>query len=497
MGTDDIANQSTAALHPGTAFAQTVLHALGDPATKDAPRPALPAGASRYVLARVLGEGGMGTVVEARDLQFARSVAVKTLHRDRAGVGARERFSLEALVTGNLEHPGVPTVYERGLLDDGTPYYAMRLVRGRTLAQVIADAPDLTARLKLVPVVIKIAQTLGFAHERGIVHRDVKPENVVVGRYGETVMLDWGIAKVRGMARTGDPVISAEGAPRGAGSEPAAGSGSGSGSSTRVGSILGTPAYMAPEQAAGDVDKIDERTDVFALGALLYHLLTGRAPYDGPTAASVVGRAAKVDVEPLTSAAPGAPAGIRTICERAMARSPDDRYQTAAEVADALESYTAEAVAGRESSAMRWLSNALAAVGLAVPVIVGTISALSLPTLREQGRGATAFTVLAAVGVLVSLLELRTRGRYTLSPVALALALSVMFLGVGTSIQGATKVLAYAARPEVFDDPVQYRDVMTTGMREALGGLSWGALLAAVQVILWGIARRSVLRAKR
>jgi eukaryotic-like serine/threonine-protein kinase len=243
-------------------------------------------------------------------------------------------------------------------------------------------------RLKLEPAVIKVAQTLSFAHERGIVHRDIKPDNVIVGRYGEAVVLDWGIAKVRGIARSGDPPVrSAEGAGGGSGD---------SSSATRHGSIIGTPAYMAPEQAAGNVAKIDERTDVFALGALLYHLLTGRAPYAGPTVASVIARASKVEVDPLASVAKDAPGGIRAICEKAMSRAPDDRYQTAAELADALETFTAEAVAGRESSSIRWVTNGLTVLGLVIILLAVTFVWGQASSIREQGFGGWVSLLIAA-----------------------------------------------------------------------------------------------------
>src|SRR3974390_615240 len=180
-----------------TEFAETVMGAM--PARGGAPPGAVGAGGPRFVTSRVLGEGGMGRVHEALDRQFSRSVALKELRADRVSEAARERFATEALVTGNLEHPGVPPVYERGLLPDGSPYYAMRLVRGRTLHDAIEQSHDLQVRLRLVGVVSKIAHTLAFAHERGVVHRDLKPENIILGKHGEAIVLDWGIAKVRGM----------------------------------------------------------------------------------------------------------------------------------------------------------------------------------------------------------------------------------------------------------------------------------------------------------
>ena len=478
----DPALAATEAPPSNTAFAQTVLRAMEERKGAAAAAESIPSGAARYATAGLVGEGGMGRVLEARDLQFARTVAVKQLHRDHAGVGARERFALEALVTGNLEHPGVPSVYERGVLPDGSPFYAMRLVRGRTLGEAISDARDLGARLKLVPAVIKVAQTLGFAHERGIVHRDIKPDNVIVGRYGEAVVLDWGIAKVRGIARSGDPAVrSGDGAEGGSG-DPS--------SATRHGSIIGTPAYMAPEQAAGNVAKIDERTDVFALGALLYHLLTGRAPYAGPTVAAVIARASKVEIDPLASVAKDAPAGIRAICEKAMSRAPDDRYQTAAELADALETFTAEAVAGRESSSIRWVTNGLTVLGLVIILLSVTFVWGHASSIRDQGFGGWVCLLIAFAGSVFSVIEWRTRGRYRLGGLAFSFALATLFVGLGTAVAGLDIAFNQARQPDVTADAVQYRELVAEGTYEALGGLAVAATLAAFQVVLSAVARR-------
>lgn len=234
------------------ALARTVLGQVGGQDPAAAPPTPVPPGSERYELLSLVGEGGMGRVVSARDRQFDRLVAVKELSGAGFSNEALRRFSTEAVVTGNLEHPGIAPVFERGVRD-GTPYYVMRLVRGRTLMQAIASTSSLDERLALLPAVVRVAHTLGFAHERGVVHRDVKPENVILGTHGETLLLDWGIAKVRGLTS----------------SDPTDGPTS-VGTQTQMGTVMGTPMYMAPEQARGDTDAIDERTDVFALGAMLY-----------------------------------------------------------------------------------------------------------------------------------------------------------------------------------------------------------------------------------
>lgn len=208
------------------------------PGTSAAVPAVMPTGNTRYETTGVIGEGGMGRVVQATDKQFSRVVAIKELRHDRADAASRERFELEALVTGNLEHPGIPAVYERGHNPDSSPFYVMRRVLGLTLDEALKEAGDsLAERLKLLPVVMKAAQTVGFAHAQGVVHRDLKPQNIIVGKHGEVVVVDWGLAKVRGMVlhtTSGEHLI-----------------GSGGGAETVAGSVMGTPAYMAARAGAG------------------------------------------------------------------------------------------------------------------------------------------------------------------------------------------------------------------------------------------------------
>ncbi len=480
---DDFASAPTIAAPD--AFARTVLHGLEQSRTAPVAG-VVQTGRDRYTLGGLIGEGGMGRVVEAHDQQFARVVAIKQLRAELRDTSARERFALEALITGNLEHSGVPTVYERGELADGTPFYAMHLVKGRTLGEIVAAATSIDERIKLIPVVIKVAQTVGYAHERGVVHRDIKPDNIVVGSYGEVAVLDWGIAKVRGVPTT---------AP-GANDNPLASGGGGLSSRTSHGSVVGTPAYMSPEQASGQIDQIDERTDVFALGALLYHLLVGHAPYVGATAAAVVARAAKAEHDPIASAAASAPRGIREICEKAMARDPRDRYRTAAELADALEAYVANAVAGKESGAVRRFVNGTVAAGV-VAMISATGMVWYTTSLRDQGNVGLSAIVVTVVGSALSITELRTRGRYVLSTLAFAFALATLLLGIATTFMDAGLVLRAALEPTILDDVPKYRELMTEGMRESVGAIATSSVMAAAQLILWAIARRAIKLAAR
>jgi hypothetical protein len=446
---------------------------------REAAEPAGPAGAAiatgnaRYTLGRELGRGGMGRVVEAVDTQFNRVVAVKQVHADRATAPLLRRFATEALVTGNLEHPGIPAVYERGLDLDGRPFYAMRRAQGRTLAKLLAEADTRERRLALLPVVTRVAQTIGFAHDRGVVHRDIKPDNIIVGDHGETFVLDWGLARVRGV-----PVEDS-------------GASSGQHDGTQYGAVVGTPAYMAPEQAAGDLDRVDERTDVFALGALLYHVITGAQLYRADTVDKLV-EAAKA-ARPAAIADPALPRELVAICERAIARDPAARYRNAHELAAALERFSAHAVLGRPSRAVHLAFDVLLATFVAATIIGTWALAKQVSSFHQQGSAAYGVVALAICGALVSAVEWRTHGRYKLSAVAFAFMLATFFVGVASVASGLGHVFLGAR--ELADDPRKYKWVVGDGVYEAVGGVAMAAQLAIVQLALWAVARRRVERA--
>jgi hypothetical protein len=273
--------------------------------------------------------------------------------------------------------------------------------------------------------------------------------------------------------------------------------GSGMSSRTSHGTIVGTPAYMAPEQASGQVDLVDERTDVFALGALLYHLLSGRAPYSGATAQAVIARAAKADFEPLATAMPKAPPGLRAICEKAMARDARDRHRTAAEVADALESHVAAAVAGKDTGAIRWFANLATLIGLGVMLTATFFIWQNVSAFKEQGNVAWFTVGMTTLGSVLAIVELLTRGRHKLSSIVLAFALSTLFVGIAATFQSADMVLRVAMMPKYFDDPTKYRAVMTQGFHESTGSIATAAVMSAMQLVLWAIARRRVELADR
>jgi hypothetical protein len=468
-----------------TAFAATVALGLAD----DPERPDdVVVGEERWVLGARVGEGGMGTVVEAEDRQFARKVAVKRLLHPTAA--ARERFRLEAIVTGNLEHPGVPTVYERGIGKDGVPYYAMRLVRGKTLADAIDEAKTRADKLKLLPAIVRVAQTIGYAHEQGVVHRDVKPENVLIGRHGEAVVLDWGIAKVRGVKA--DPLGATSGAEAISISEKA----KSVSNATAHGSIVGTPAYMAPEQASGDPSRIDERTDVFALGALLYHLFAGQGPYADAKLADIVARATAADFPSLDRVAADTPPALRAICAKAMAREPSARYQTAHELALALEAFQAGALAG-ESGMANTVATAGAVMAILILVAASSFLLMNTASVREQGFFASIYPLLGFGGIVLSVVEWRTRGRHHLAPLSLALVAAVVLGGLGATLGGIEMVFKGLTAENVQADPELYRMLVTHGTYESLGLLANASLLAAVQALFWALAKRATLLARR
>ncbi|HOX45110.1 MAG TPA: protein kinase [Myxococcota bacterium] len=278
-----------------------------------------------------MGRGGIGRVLLAFDEHLGREVALKELLPDAAGSAgeARARFLREARVTGQLEHPGIVPVYELGRRPDGTPYYTMRVVRGRTLAEVLGEARGLPGRLALLTHFVDLCEAIAYAHSRGVVHRDIKPANVMLGEFGETVVLDWGLAKVRGRR---DP----RGEELGRAVRLLA---EGDAGTTQAGSALGTPAYMSPEQALGQIDEIDERSDVWSLGAVLYELLAGHPPFPGANAWEVLGQVMRKQVRPVRAACPEAPAELASVCEKALCRQPDGRYPGAAELAAEVKAF--------------------------------------------------------------------------------------------------------------------------------------------------------------
>lgn len=276
--------------------------------------------AERFRVGDELARGGLGRVLRAHDTHLDRVVAIKTLLR--TSPAARARFERETRLTARLQHPNVVPVYDGGVDADGTPFLAMRLVTGRTLGAELEARGDLAGRLALLPHVIAACNAVAYAHHQRIAHRDLKPDNLLVGSFGETLVIDWGLAK--------DLDAADEQATEG--EETQSG-----GSLTRVGTVVGTPAYMPPEQAGGR--PVGVAADVYALGAVLYQTLTGRRPYDG--APDVVAAVLAGPPTPIVQLAPGAPRDLVTVAEKAMDRDPGRRYPDAQALASDLERFAA------------------------------------------------------------------------------------------------------------------------------------------------------------
>ena len=266
--------------------------------------------AERYRLGAELGRGGMGRVVEAFDLQLGRTVALKEV-LPKGGPGVARRFVREVQLTARLEHPSIIPLYDSGTTADGRPFYVMRRVSGRPLDELMAQASGLGARLTLLPAVLAAIDAVAHAHRRGVIHRDLKPANILVGELGETVVIDWGLAKVIGEDDdTGTVIAQASDSLR-----------------TQMGSVFGTPGFMAPEQARGE--ELDPRGDVYALGATLYQMLAGAPPHSGTSATEVIAKTGTREVTPVDIIAPGAPPELVAIVGKALAFDQVGRYADA------------------------------------------------------------------------------------------------------------------------------------------------------------------------
>jgi tetratricopeptide (TPR) repeat protein len=292
--------------------------------------------AAGHALFECIGVGGMGEVYRCGDDALKRDLAIKVLKPElRGDADAEERFLREARLTGALQHPGIVPVHNLGRLADGRLFYTMKLVRGRTLADLLRDEPD---GPDLLAVVEKVCQAMAYAHNKGVIHRDLKPSNVMVGEFGEVQVMDWGLAKELSRAEpvtpSGEATQEVETVGR---AEEAAGL-------SRAGAALGTPAYMPPEQAAGDWDIVDERADVFALGAILCQVLTGRPPYHGSSRDDLLRRARRGDMSEALGRLErcGADSALVDLCRDCLAAEREGRPRHAGVVAERLASYQAE-----------------------------------------------------------------------------------------------------------------------------------------------------------
>ncbi len=334
----------------------------------------------RYRILEFLAQGGLGRVLVAEDGELGRKVAVKEIKPKFADDAVcQQRFVLEAEITGGLEHPGIVPVYSLGNHPDGRPYYAMRLIYGETLRaaadafhQQFSQAPNSSWPIvelhQLLRRFIDVCHAVQYAHSRGVIHRDLKPANVMLGKFGETLLVDWGLAKVVGRTDALGDLAEQTLRPRG--------SGSGSGSqATAQGSTIGTPAYMSPEQAAGDPDQIGPASDVYGLGATLYYVLTGQVPFAGKTLKSILAKVERGEFPQPRQVRALCPAALEAICLKAMALSPTDRYPAAKSLIQDLERWIADEPVSayqetRSERLARWMRRHRTGVQAAVAILV-------------------------------------------------------------------------------------------------------------------------------
>jgi serine/threonine protein kinase/TolA-binding protein len=300
----------------------------------------LPQQAGRYRIEGEIGRGGMGVVLRARDPDLNRPLAVKMLLKYHANEAHLERrFREEAQITGQLQHPGIPPIHEIGVLPDGRPFFAMKLIKGQTLAELLRQRRQPSEDLpRLLSIFGQVCQTLAYAHSKGVIHRDLKPSNIMVGAFAEVQVMDWGLAKLL----TGDHTETMAGSAeqestidtiRSAMPEWA----------SRPGTLLGTPAYMAPEQARGEVDQLDERCDVFGLGAILCEMLTGQPPCAAGCDNALFARAMGADMSDTQArlGSCGADAELVQLARACLSLRRPDRPRGAGVVAQALADYQA------------------------------------------------------------------------------------------------------------------------------------------------------------
>src|SRR5262245_45118994 len=301
-----------------------------------------PGGLGPYTDLTPHARGGLGEVLKATDADLHRTVAVKRLldaHADHPA--SQRRFLLEAEVTARLEHPGVVPVYALLRDDRCRPCYAMRLIHGQTLADAIADyhsaddagSADPVSFRRLLQAFLQVCQTVAYAHSRGIIHRDLKPANVMLGKFGETLVLDWGLAKAVGRPddvratspettlQLGDTAVCEE---------------------TAFGSAVGTPAFMSPEQAAGRWDVVGAASDIYSLGAVLFTVLAGRPPLIKGSWPELLQQIQRGDFPRPRQVKAGVPAALEAVCRRAMALEPHNRYASAQDLAADVERWLAD-----------------------------------------------------------------------------------------------------------------------------------------------------------
>jgi serine/threonine-protein kinase len=407
---------------PYTSLPPDAPQGLAGAAPADAPAPAASDtradGSSRYCLEEEVGHGGMGVVYRGRDASLDRTLAVKVLQeRHRGRPDLERRFLEEARITGQLQHPGIPPIHALGTFPDGRPFFSMKLIEGSSLAELLGQrSGPADDQPRFLAIFAQVCETLAYAHSRGIIHRDLKPANIMVGAFGEVQVMDWGLAKV--LRKEGDGSREKEDTRVQATPPPLAPS---SLSVSEAGAVMGTPAYMSPEQARGEVDRLDERCDVFGLGAILCVILTGQPPYLGPNASAARRQAEEADLAGAHARleAAGADAELLRLAKCCLSAEREQRPCNASEVARALAAYqegvrqrlqraeqerTAAQVRAREERKRRKLTAALAGATVLVVALIGA-GAWWYQREQAQRQLATVGPVTAAVEETGSLLD--------------------------------------------------------------------------------------------
>ena len=286
----------------------------------------------RYESVEEIARGGSGRILAVLDRHIGRKIAMKELLQDLnknpskaddpQETAIRNRFLREARVTGRLEHPSIVPVYEIGRHADGSFYYTMRLVKGTTMLSAIKKCTNVFQRLELLPHFLNVCNAVAYAHSKGVINRDLKPSNVMIGEFGETVVLDWGLAKIK----DSDETIFVRQISGGVGE-------------TVIGQAIGTPSYMPPEQAEGKIGDIDEISDIYSLGAILYQILTGKPPISGKSLDEIISKVLTEEIENAVKKEKDAPPELAAIAAKALSKDKNDRYTSVGDMIDDLSAY--------------------------------------------------------------------------------------------------------------------------------------------------------------